>query len=84
MWKYSCWEGKMVNSDRLYNVVVNTTLDCNLSCWYCYENRIAGSKLSSGVIEAIKKNIYLHYETTKFKTLKLSFLVENHFCILTG
>lgn len=50
----------MVNSDRLYNVVVNTTLDCNLSCWYCYENRIVGSKLSSGVIEAIKRTyIYI-------------------------
>ena len=75
---------KMVNSDRLYNVVVNTTLDCNLSCWYCYENRIAGSKLSSGVIEAIKKNIYLHYETTKFKTLKLSFFGGEPFLYFDG
>lgn len=75
---------KMVNSDRLYNVVVNTTLDCNLSCWYCYENRIVGSKLSSGVIEAIKKNIYLHYETTKFKTLKLSFFGGEPFLYFDG
>lgn len=74
----------MVNSDRLYNVVVNTTLDCNLSCWYCYEKRIVGSKLSSGVIEAIKKNIYLHYETTKFKTLKLSFFGGEPFLYFDG
>lgn len=40
-----------------YHVMVNTTLDCNLSCWYCYENKIAGSKLTSTVIQAIQKNI---------------------------
>ena len=38
----------------MYQVMVNTTLDCNLNCWYCYENRIAGSFLKSEVIEAIK------------------------------
>lgn len=39
----------------MYQVMVNTTLDCNLNCWYCYENRIAGSFLKSEVIEAIKR-----------------------------
>lgn len=75
---------QMVDSNKLYNVVVNTTLDCNLSCWYCYENRIAGSKLSHEVIEAIKKNIYTHYAETNFKTLKLSFFGGEPFLYFDG
>lgn len=22
-----------------YNIVINTTLECNLDCWYCYESK---------------------------------------------
>lgn len=63
----------MIDNSDYYQVVVNTTLDCNLSCWYCYENRIAGSKLGQEVIEGIKKNIILHFQQVGFKSLKLSF-----------
>lgn len=27
----------LIFDDKMYNVVINTTLDCNLNCWYCYE-----------------------------------------------
>lgn len=74
----------MIDSYKLYNVVINTTLDCNLSCWYCYENRIAGSKLSNSVIDAIKKNIYKHYKETNFETLKLSFFGGEPFLYFDG
>lgn len=40
---------------KMYHVVINTTLDCNLHCWYCYENKKSGSNLQLDVIEAIKK-----------------------------
>lgn len=66
-------KAKMINSTSLYNVVINTTLDCNLNCWYCYENKIAGSRLQPKVVEAIKKNIALHFEDSPYTTLKLSF-----------
>ena len=56
-----------------YHVMVNTTLDCNLNCWYCYENKIKGSKLSEKTISSIKKNIQVEYENSRFNTLKLSF-----------
>lgn len=56
-----------------YNVVVNTTLDCNLNCWYCYENRIKGSRLSDEVISQICQNISSHYEHSPYTLLKLSF-----------
>lgn len=56
-----------------YHIVVNTTLDCNLRCWYCYEHKFKNSELSPSVIAAIKKNIVVHYEETPFSILKLSF-----------
>lgn len=63
----------MVEDCNMYNIVVNPTLDCNLSCWYCYENRIAGSKIDVNIIKAIEKNIKVCYNEIHFKTLKLSF-----------
>lgn len=56
-----------------YNVVINTTLDCNLNCWYCYESKIENSILSDEVIDIVKKNIVQKYEETPYKELKISF-----------
>lgn len=56
-----------------YHVMVNTTLDCNLNCWYCYENKIKGSKLTSETISLIGKNIKWEYECSRFNILKVSF-----------
>ncbi|MDR2867946.1 MAG: radical SAM protein [Bacteroidales bacterium] len=36
-------------------LIINPTLDCNLKCWYCYENHIKGSKISSDTADRIKK-----------------------------
>ena len=63
----------MQTDQSYYHVMVNTTLDCNLNCWYCYENKIAGSKLSSKAIQAIQRNIEWEYNSSKFELLKLSF-----------
>ena len=68
----------------MYQVMVNTTLDCNLNCWYCYENRIAGSFLKSEVIEAIKKNIEQEYIKTSYRILKLSFFGGEPFLYFRG
>lgn len=57
----------------LYSVMLNTTLDCNLNCWYCYENRIPGSMASKSLREGIKKHIGQHFQESPFETLKLSF-----------
>ncbi len=58
---------------ELYNIVINTTLDCNLSCWYCYENRVEGSRLTRNVIEGILRNIDFRYQKNPYKILKISF-----------
>jgi len=75
--------GMQYNSS-MYHVMINTTLDCNLNCWYCYESRIFGSYLKGEVIDAIKKNIELEYAHTRFNTLKISFFGGEPFFYFTG
>lgn len=37
---YIEFEKKRTKFDNsLYHIIVNPTLDCNLSCWYCYEKK---------------------------------------------
>lgn len=64
---------EMQTDASMYQLVINTTLDCNLNCWYCYENRVAGSKLTAEVINGIKKNIAGEYALSPYNTLKISF-----------
>ncbi len=61
------------NNQDVYNIIINPTLDCNLSCWYCYENHIKDSKISHEIINAIKQNIKYEYSTNPFNVLKISF-----------
>lgn len=68
----------------MYQVMINTTLDCNLRCWYCYEDLISGSKLTTEVIEAIKKNIDFEYEKVPYKILKVSFFGGEPFMNFEG
>lgn len=56
-----------------YNVVINTTLDCNVNCWYCYEKKIKGSRLSEEVINQITRNIEIHYLHHPYELLKIAF-----------
>lgn len=57
----------------LYHIVINTTLDCNLRCWYCYETKFKGSQLENSVVEAIKNNMVIHYKDNNYTALKISF-----------
>lgn len=63
----------MQQDSRMYQIMVNTTLDCNLSCWYCYEKKKAGSRLDNETIQTIKKNIVIEYENERYSSLKISF-----------
>lgn len=56
-----------------YRLFINPTMDCNLKCWYCYENHIENSFLNEELILAIEKHIELKYQEIKFKELILSF-----------
>lgn len=81
----TAWQKKKMQFDSsMYEVMVNTTLDCNLNCWYCYENKISGSYLSDDVTEAIKKNIEYEYLHTPYRLLKVSFFGGEPFLYYKG
>ncbi len=48
-------------------LTINPTLDCNLRCWYCYEEHKNGTKMSADIIESILKYLELQliYPTKK-------------------
>lgn len=60
-------------SDELLRITVNPTLDCNLRCWYCYENHIKGSCMSHDTIQHIVKFVEKSATSTTLKKIQLSF-----------
>ena len=56
-----------------YDLMINPTLDCNLNCWYCYEEHISGSKMSSTIIANIIKHLKNKNKTEPFESLTVSF-----------
>ena len=42
------------NNTHEYILHINPTLDCNFSCWYCYENHIHLSRMTRDVLVSIK------------------------------
>lgn len=40
-----------------FHLHVNPTLNCNFKCWYCYEDHIKGSKMSTHTVSCIMKMI---------------------------
>lgn len=41
----------------LFEIIVNPTLDCNLRCWYCYEEHLKGTDMRAPVLDSIKRLI---------------------------
>lgn len=58
---------------EMYQLVINPTLDCNLSCWYCYEHKIKNSFMDGSIVKGICRNITLHFNEVPYKLLKISF-----------
>lgn len=73
-----------IYDSAMYQVMVNTTLDCNLNCWYCYEDLVPKSKLSQDVISTIKKHIGVQYQKDRFNILKMSFFGGEPFVNFEG
>lgn len=60
-------------SSRRYLLTINTSLDCNLNCWYCYETHLAKSNMTLDLVERILKHLDLKFQTEPFEVLELSF-----------
>lgn len=59
-----------VFNDNSYRLTINPTLDCNLSCWYCYETH-SKEQISSTTIERIIKHVKYVIETKGIRNFNL-------------
>lgn len=61
------------NKDSFY-LIINTTMNCNFSCWYCYESRVKDSKLDEVNVLKIKRYVERTVEENpNLKVFTLSF-----------
>lgn len=61
------------NSDEFLRMTINPTLDCNLRCWYCYENHIKDSVMSNEVINNIGALLEKKVASKTLNRVQLSF-----------
>ena len=45
----------IVLQDSSFHLTINPTLDCNFSCWYCYEEKREGTVMKEDVLSSVKK-----------------------------
>jgi uncharacterized protein len=64
---------KKFSSDKHLRITINPTLDCNLRCWYCYENHHKGSCMEAKTIDALMKFIEGRAQSESLKKIQLSF-----------
>lgn len=62
-----------LDNDTELRLTVNPTMDCNLRCWYCYEEHIKGSKMSDETLSAIIKFVERNLDSKPIKNVLLSF-----------
>lgn len=62
---------KEIYSDRSYRLFINPTLDCNFSCWYCYQKHPKGY-MDVDIQERVKKYIVYLIEQERIDSLTLS------------
>lgn len=54
---YNQYMNKIYHSEE-FHLTLLPTLDCNLRCWYCFEQHIEGSKMS----ESLKESLLIYIE----------------------
>lgn len=64
---------QLMNDGSMFELHINPTLDCNLNCWYCYENHIKGSTISVDNLERITQLIKRISDKPDLKHLYISF-----------
>lgn len=65
-----------------FTMIIIPTLDCNMRCWYCYEQHNKTAYMSEKTLQSIKKLIERQTSNLELKGLNIDFLVESH-CFAT-
>lgn len=58
---------------KVYQLTLNTSLDCNLCCWYCYETHAKKTNMSLELVKNILLHLEIKSQADPFKILELSF-----------
>lgn len=66
------WE-KEDEDPSSFSLTINPTLDCNMRCWYCYENHQKSRTMSTEISERIFKFISKKMAEPDLKEFNLSF-----------
>lgn len=67
-------EKRFCQDNRHLHVTINPTLDCNLRCWYCYEEHHRGSQMKKEIMDGVIKYLKnMLNSTADVKSLVLSF-----------
>ena len=61
------------NNPASFSMIINPTLNCNLRCWYCYEEHDRKPMMTHEVLESVKKLISKKAEEAELKRLNVSF-----------
>lgn len=46
-----------LDNDKLYQLIINPTMNCNFNCWYCYEDHLKDSKMEAATVTYVKRHI---------------------------
>lgn len=73
-WKevFSKWETED-NSQEKLSLIINPTLDCNMRCWYCYEQHNKAAYMSDKTLQSIKNLIERQTSNPILKGLNIDF-----------
>ena len=64
-------------SSQQYEIIVNPTMDCNLGCWYCYENHLPGSEIDDRTVRNIISISMSNMLKIYLRRLSSDFSIEN-------
>lgn len=66
------WIAEDQNGDNL-QLTINPTMQCNLQCYYCYEEHSKGTYMKPATIEATLAHIRRQIDSGKFRRISISF-----------
>lgn len=64
---------EQLESDNHVRITINPTLDCNLKCWYCYEDHLKGSIMNDTTINNVVKLVKSVVSSDTLEAIDISF-----------